>query len=429
MPPDQPSQRGKFRPKRPQKKTAKSGAAAEAVGTVSSSSSAIPSVAFSDPNVAVADRRNTIEGGRGRGRGRAGGRGRGRGRGPSPQGKVFFTGGEKQPGSVKGSSKRTTVTAGSSRGKGNSKKRADDKGDRNLLDTGTEEVVGQLDTAIGGSGNSKKPNIFDKDLTDYHDNEEGVVDDSGGALNMNVSCMYDSDSSDERFAMKSRENVNVIAPLELPFSTRSLPTIDYDTPSSNKPDAVTSSNCNESNTLYHSELAQPMSPFFAMHKNNEKLDEKNAWFMVQLPTRLPPLQKKSFSNQNDDVAAGGRGGARITEGSDTVNETTSSSDTNILNNISEVIVPPVTTSNFDNGLDTIAPGRIGKIVVYKSGKTILVVDSPDSKKISMEVNEGLTCTFHQEAIAVSVEEGNFISLGDVNKSIVISPDLTNIMSG
>jgi len=47
----------------------------------------------------------------------------------------------------------------------------------------------------------------------------------------------------------------------------------------------------------------------------------------------------------------------------------------------------------------------------------------------MEVNEGLTCTFHQEAIAVSVEEGNYITLGDVNKSIVISPDLTDIMSG
>ncbi|MGK3746285.1 MAG: hypothetical protein ACI90V_013147 [Bacillariaceae sp.] len=46
----------------------------------------------------------------------------------------------------------------------------------------------------------------------------------------------------------------------------------------------------------------------------------------------------------------------------------------------------------------------------------------------MEVNEGLTCTFHQQAVAVNVEEGNYISLGDVNKSIVISPDLASIMS-
>jgi hypothetical protein len=46
----------------------------------------------------------------------------------------------------------------------------------------------------------------------------------------------------------------------------------------------------------------------------------------------------------------------------------------------------------------------------------------------MEVNEGLTCTFHQQAVALNVEEGNYISLGDINKSIVISPDLASIMS-
>ena len=46
----------------------------------------------------------------------------------------------------------------------------------------------------------------------------------------------------------------------------------------------------------------------------------------------------------------------------------------------------------------------------------------------MEVNEGLTCAFHKEAVALTAE-GAYISLGDVTKSIVISPDLTDIISG
>ena len=47
-------------------------------------------------------------------------------------------------------------------------------------------------------------------------------------------------------------------------------------------------------------------------------------------------------------------------------------------------------------------------------------------QVSMNVNEGLTCRFHQQAIAVNFKEGHYITLGDVNKSIVISPDLTSI---
>lgn len=44
----------------------------------------------------------------------------------------------------------------------------------------------------------------------------------------------------------------------------------------------------------------------------------------------------------------------------------------------------------------------------------------------MDVNEGLTCTFQQHAVAVNVGKGEYISLGNVDKSIVISPDLTSV---
>ena len=47
-------------------------------------------------------------------------------------------------------------------------------------------------------------------------------------------------------------------------------------------------------------------------------------------------------------------------------------------------------------------------------------------QVRMTVSEGLTCTFHQQAVAVNTNEGHYITLGDVDKSIVISPDLTDI---
>lgn len=45
----------------------------------------------------------------------------------------------------------------------------------------------------------------------------------------------------------------------------------------------------------------------------------------------------------------------------------------------------------------------------------------------MEVNEGFTCSFLQEAVAIDFEEGNYVPLGDVKKSIVVSPDLSSIV--
>lgn len=44
----------------------------------------------------------------------------------------------------------------------------------------------------------------------------------------------------------------------------------------------------------------------------------------------------------------------------------------------------------------------------------------------MDVNEGLTCSFHQQVAAVNVEEGSYVTLGNVNRSVVITPDLSCI---
>lgn len=42
------------------------------------------------------------------------------------------------------------------------------------------------------------------------------------------------------------------------------------------------------------------------------------------------------------------------------------------------------------------------------------------------MNEGLSCSFQQQAVVVDADKGNYIPLGNVNKSIVVSPDLERL---
>jgi hypothetical protein len=178
--------------------------------------------------------------------------------------------------------------------------------------------------------------------------------------------MYDSDSSDEGSTRKSK-TISLIAPLELPFATRSLS-------ERVEPDVTNSTHIDEHN--FDDYAAQPASPFVANNNTYGIHEENNSWFLVQLPTRLPPMQKNVSRQENDnDDAEGGEGANRNTA----MDSTASSANDNTMNNLSEVAVPPVTTSCFDHGLDKNAPGKIGKILVYKSGKTVLVLDGPDDK--------------------------------------------------
>ena len=41
----------------------------------------------------------------------------------------------------------------------------------------------------------------------------------------------------------------------------------------------------------------------------------------------------------------------------------------------------------------------------------------------MQLNEGLQCSFYQQAVSIDVEQGNYIPLGEVRKTLVASPDI------
>ncbi len=47
----------------------------------------------------------------------------------------------------------------------------------------------------------------------------------------------------------------------------------------------------------------------------------------------------------------------------------------------------------------------------------------DNFQVRMQLNEGLQCSFYQQAVSIDVEQGNYIPLGEVRKTLVASPDI------
>eukprot|EP00980_Cylindrotheca_fusiformis_P031217 scaffold26002_cov215-Cylindrotheca_fusiformis.AAC.1 len=398
MPPPPPSQQGKFRPNKPKqkKKAIKPGAATVNTSTKSSTDTASGESA---PTVAFANSPYGGNGGRGGGRGRGRGRGgRGRGRTPLPTGRVFFTGGEKKATTSRGSGNRAKAGSAS----------AIDRARQKSDSASTEEVVGQLDVAIGSSKSTGAPTAKKSILEslDYEEQDGELTRPAmAGQMQLNLEgVMYDSDSSDEAEAMR-RTMHNEMPPLELPFASERLPVgigeahrpLSYDIP-----EEVTSK-------LPSIEVAQDdgetgASPFVSQQDADNVTWEQDSWFLMQLPTRLPPLRQKTTTSvlsmdvddeQVDDVPS-----AAVPASS-----------------IADVVTKPVATSAFDNVLLNAPPGRIGKMVVYKSGKTFLVIESPNKSQVRFNVTEGLSCGFLQQVATIDTDKAKYTELGDVKKSI------------
>jgi hypothetical protein len=352
MPPP-PSQQGKFKPRKPVKKI-KPGAATASSGIqpseAPSSAAAVGTAAYNATN----DRGG--RGGRGRGAdgGRGGRGGRGRGRTPLPQGKVFFTAGAKQQ---TGAAKKRVSAATRM---------------QNREVDPSEEVVGQLDSAIGTS-TGKQSDMGKKSVLDSMDYEEmdHNAEPQGGRGGKGFTLegvFYDSDSSEEEERNKRRVRQTNVKPVELPFPDVVVPLgvgakgrpVMYDIP---QPKAELS------DPSLQNEVETPesgLSPFVDLEQKEGLKWEQDSWFLVQLPTRLPPLQQ----NVPEGTAQG-------SDNDEPTTEEVTSGEGNPMQIISELVTPPVQANSFDNALVNAVPGRLGKLVVYKSGKTVLVMDGPD----------------------------------------------------
>jgi RNA polymerase III RPC4 len=381
MAPTVPSQAGKFKPRKPAKKITIGGIDAAGATIVAPDSA---------PSSSVAPRSDGRSGGRGRrgGRGaRDGGRGGRMPRAPMPQGQAFFTA---QPAvATSGRQRRQSANASTSldamahqpqnRGAANAPLGGGGLQLQSRFAVGTEEeIVGTLECAVGSMlppttvSSGTETTKFNRDTaqTAFERALMGGEDTAsmGGPANGLDGHWYDSDSSrdDEEQRRESKRNADMSAitpstsvqmPLSLPFSP-----VGYASPDRHADESTPQRREN------------PLLPPFDNSGNPNALQRENdSWFLVQLPTRLPPIQQQDAPHptepKSEKVDDGGHFLAHHEE-------------------VAAVATAPMQVNAFDNALTNAVPGKIGTIKVYKSGKTVLVLEGANG---SPSVRSGTLC--------------------------------------
>lgn len=377
MAPSQPpSQAGRFKPRKPRRRTAETPIAIPS----SAPSAAAPGSGgiASAPAASRGGRRNI----RGSGGGR-GGRGR-RGRGtPIPMGRAFFTGttrGTKTSSSsaapIQSPSNPSVDTASAKKSRQTGKDKTG----------GDEIVVGKLDRSVGAATNEKNKAAASSILDSPIAGEDTKFPTEEKASVKPATMLYDSDSSDDGIFQQNRGRASprLMQPLALPV--RKTDTTSY------AMDEVRSSTTVSA--------ALPLD-------GNE-----NDWFLVQLPTRLPdmPLHNEHTDGDGDNDASQPQI-PMVVDDKDDDDET------------KPVATPAIDASCFDNTLLLLKKGaHVGKMRVYKSGKTVL--HWGDS--VDLAVREGMTCNFAQQVVMMN--ERDYVHLGNVGKTLIVTPDIATALN-
>ncbi|CDP04591.1 unnamed protein product [Coffea canephora] len=75
-------------------------------------------------------------------------------------------------------------------------------------------------------------------------------------------------------------------------------------------------------------------------------------------------------------------------------------------------------------LDELPAGFMGKILFYRSGAVKLKLDDN-----LCDVSVGLDCAFAQDVVAVNIEERHCCTLGELNKRVLITPNMGSMLDG
>jgi len=450
MPPKKPpTQAGKFKPlKRPTKQ----GVTPSSSGAASSSSSSSSAVTGS-----------AVEAGRGRGGGRGagggrtaggrrGGRGGRAGRFVIPTGAAFFTGEaakrDNEPRDAS-SSRGDTTGRGVSSSRGGGASAAVAAAARAKSGEGEEFIVAEMlddtdeDDGDYDGGTRRKKSVLDgpsksretQRLFDEEMNQHNSDDRRGG---ISDSFYYDSDSSAEERRGKrggtkqgGRDADIGLSPTQLPFPSALHRRPMYDC---EEDDDMEEKKCCDSSfvggALPPSKLSDPppRSPFLNTVSDELKhLNlETNSWFLIKLPTRLPHLDASSLSS-NASKKKVTRIKSELLDERDSWPDVVGSSHADMSTAGESNALSPGTASGplgFDDTLKDAATGKYGKIVVRKSGKTELIIGGgSEGPEVRLLVHEGLQCGFRQEAVCIDPVNATFVSLGSVEKSIIVTPDI------
>lgn len=350
-----PSQAGKFKPRKPANMINVGGAeTTSATPDVTGSSASIPGRGR-DPAIG-----GRAVGGRGR---RGGGRGVGGGRvgarAPIPQGQAFFTA-QPAPISVSSRQRQSGSTAGSTAPPSSQQLQQDDSAKQHRItasnrsdrESTEEEIVGVLECAVGSaqplvvkSEADGKKSRRDPAMTDLERALMGGEDTAhSGYAQGNAGYFYESDSSQEdeqdlSSNLVQRNDANPLThhqlPLTLPFAPK-------------RPES--------SFLRTHPPRNPNLSPMDESRSNLPLLDDTDAWFLVQLPTRLPPVKQQADVKQENDIKI--------------LQEDTSGVATSALQ-----------VNAFDNVLAGAMPGRIGTLKIFASGRSILVLNEGDGNPV------------------------------------------------
>jgi len=196
---------------------------------------------------------------------------------------------------------------------------------------------------------------------------------------------------------------------------------------------------NEANTVPVMEHDPPLvSPFAKLTLANDDSKGKLShakWMVFKFPTRLPRVDPKcmggasslrhrlgaNMDNHDNDAVMPD---AAISDPTTEVTE----EDPSAMNAAAAQAGGGAEATLYDDTLKDVAPGRYGTLKVYKSGKTELVIGSPNGRHVTMQVMEGVRPSFYQQAVVMDMEASKFVPLGDVKRSVVVIPSLERVFS-
>lgn len=311
---------------------------------------------------------------------------------------------------------------------------------------GEEIIVAEmldLDDADEDAG--KKRSVLDGPSGSRFDGMPSLFDDENNEVKGEImppehhgisdAFLYDSDSSaEERRATRRREHGDRsggfrLPPMQLPFPVAAgyqQTMYDCQDAAVKGEEKKDDADNNRGAAMSSSKLSDPplQSPFLDLDSVSQEMKrmESDSWFVMKFPTRLPHLETQSASDKKvafdeggigsaDGPAVGSLTKAEISTMQGTATPSAGASSSGVL--------------GYDDTLKDAAAGRYGRIVVRKSGKTELVIGGGEGQgpEIRMLVHEGLQCGFRQEAVCINPEEATFVSMGDVDKSLIVTPDI------
>jgi len=311
------------------------------------------------------------------------------------------------------------------------------------LEGDDDDGAGKKKSVLDGPSRSGMPSLFD----DENQNDE-LVDHHSNSIS--DAFLYDSDSSaEEQRARRRKEHGGgggfQMPPSQLPFPTASHQQSMYDcqdeelmTKGEEKKMSDADAHAAAATTTKSSKLSDPplQSPFLDLESVSDSLKqlETSSWFVMKFPTRLPHLDTSS-SSANAAKRAAALIKSEMSE--DAVPEIIGSSPVVDLSSAPEKVgsVAPSAAGatpsmsgpalGYDDTLKDAASGRYGRIVVRKSGKTELIIGGGEGNgpEVRLLVHEGLQCGFRQEAVCIDPDEATFVALGDVDKSLIVTPDI------